>query len=187
MGDTKLPNLDLATSGISLRVRRTQFKDWTTRTNIFSHLTMRISTELGGYNSTRHVWKATNKLPSTTFNLADWLAKTPRALLAKSFGLPESVFASLPSPNPYIQNGTTTKYANVTGGNGELTGDASYVYRTFQHTPEPAPGGGGQWWKIDSTNFPIAKTIASTYVVIEPKGVRELHWHPTVSLPRKVH
>jgi oxalate decarboxylase len=115
----------------------------------------------------------------TTFNLADWLVKTPRALLAKSFGLPESVFASLPSPNPYIQNGTTTKYANVTGGNGELTGDASYVYRTFQHAPEPAPGGGGQWWKIDSTNFPIAKTIASTYVTIEPKGVRELHWHPT--------
>jgi oxalate decarboxylase len=55
------------------------------------------------------------------------------------------------------------------------------VYRTFQHAPEPAPGGGGQWWKIDSTNFPVAKTIASTYVVIEPKGVRELHWHPTVS------
>lgn len=55
----------------------------------------------------------------------------------------------------------------------------SYVYRTFQQAPEPAPGGAGQWWKIDSTNFPVAKTIASTYVVIEPKGIRELHWHPT--------
>jgi oxalate decarboxylase len=54
------------------------------------------------------------------------------------------------------------------------------VYRTFQHAPELAPGGAGQWWKIDSTKFPVAKTIASTYVVIEPKGIRELHWHPTV-------
>ncbi|KAH4811710.1 hypothetical protein HBH61_090130 [Parastagonospora nodorum] len=117
----------------------------------------------------------------TTFNLDDWLAKTPKSILAKSFGLPESVFASIPSPNPYILNSTAKKGSNytVTGGNGELTGDASYVYRTFKHAPEPAPGGGGQWWKIDSTNFPIAKTIASTYVVIEPKGVRELHWHPT--------
>ncbi|KAL6711491.1 hypothetical protein ACN47E_004425 [Coniothyrium glycines] len=118
----------------------------------------------------------------TTFNLDDWLAKTPRSILAKSFGVPESTFDKLPERNPYIQNSTTgqgSKFRTITGGAGELTGDASYIYRTFQHAPEPAPGGAGQWWKIDSTNFPIAKTIASTYVVIEPKGVRELHWHPT--------
>jgi oxalate decarboxylase len=125
-------------------------------------------------------------LHSTTFNLADWLSRTPKSILAKSFGLPESTFTSLPSPNPYIQNNTAGRASNrtVSGGGGELAGDASYVYRTFSHAPEPAPGGGGQWWKIDSTNFPVAKTIASTYVVIEPKGVRELHWHPTVSLRR---
>lgn len=122
----------------------------------------------------------------TTFNLDDWLAKTPKSILAKSFGLPESTFDKIPSPNPYILNSTTgdaSKYRKITGGAGELSGDASYVYRTFQHAPEAAPGGAGQWWKIDSTNFPIAKTIASTYVVIEPKGVRELHWHPTVGVP----
>ncbi|KAF2023801.1 Bicupin, oxalate decarboxylase/oxidase [Setomelanomma holmii] len=118
----------------------------------------------------------------TTFNLDDWLAKTPKSIIAKSFGLPESVFDKLPTTNPYILNSTTgqgSKFRNISGGGGELTGDASYVYRTFQHAPEPAPGGAGQWWKIDSTTFPVAKTIASTYVVIEPKGVRELHWHPT--------
>lgn len=115
----------------------------------------------------------------TTFNLDDWLSKTPKSILAKSFGLPESVFSSIPSPNPYILNGTKAANQTIVGGAGELTGDASYVYRTFKHPPQPAPGGGGQWWKIDSTNFPVAKTIASTYVVIEPKGVRELHWHPT--------
>jgi oxalate decarboxylase len=117
---------------------------------------------------------------STTFNLDDWLARTPRSILAKSFGIPESAFSTLPDRNPYIQNSTVSQNRTVTGGAGELTGSASYVYRTFAHPPEPAPGGGGQWWKIDSTNFPIAKTIASTYVVIEPRGVRELHWHPTV-------
>jgi oxalate decarboxylase len=120
---------------------------------------------------------------STTFNLDDWLARTPRSILAKSFGLPESTFASLPATNPYILNSTSgnaSRNRTIVGGAGELTGDASYVYRTFAHPPQPAPGGGGQWWKIDSTNFPVAKTIASTYVVIEPKGVRELHWHPTV-------
>ncbi|KAL1655546.1 hypothetical protein SLS61_002011 [Didymella pomorum] len=118
----------------------------------------------------------------TTFNLDDWLAKTPKSILAKTFGLPESTFDNLPKTNPYIQNSTTgapARQRNITGGAGELVADASYVYRTFSHAPEPAPGGAGVWWKIDSTNFPISKTIASTYVVLEPKGIRELHWHPT--------
>jgi oxalate decarboxylase family bicupin protein len=53
------------------------------------------------------------------------------------------------------------------------------VYKTFQHPSEPVPGGGGLFYKIDSTNFPISKTIASTFVVLEPGGLRELHWHPT--------
>ncbi|KAH7124111.1 RmlC-like cupin domain-containing protein [Dendryphion nanum] len=114
----------------------------------------------------------------TTFNIDDWIAKTPRKILAKNFGVPESVFASLPTTNPYILNSTVSN-RTVTGGNGPLTGNSSYVYKTFQHKSEPVPGGGGLFYKIDSTNFPIAKTIAATYVVLEPKGLRELHWHPT--------
>jgi oxalate decarboxylase len=114
----------------------------------------------------------------TSFNLDDWIAKTPKHILAKNFGVPESVFANIPSPNPYITNSTLSTL-DVTGGNGELTGNSSYVYHTFQHPSEDVPGGGGLFYKIDSTNFPIAKTIASTFVVLEPKGLRELHWHPT--------
>jgi oxalate decarboxylase len=116
----------------------------------------------------------------TTFNIDDWLSKTPKSILAKNFGVNESVFNSLPTTNPYILNGTISTH-NVTGPNGQLIGNSSYVYHTFQHKPEPVPGGGGLFYKIDSTNFPIATTIASTFVQLEPKGLRELHWHPTVS------
>jgi len=118
---------------------------------------------------------------STTFNLDDWVAKTPKSILAKNFGVPESVFDKVPEKNPYILNGTAST-RNVTGGNGQLTGNSSYVYHTFQHDPEPVPGGGGIFYKIDSTNFPVSKTIAATFVTLEPKGLRELHWHPTVSI-----
>ncbi|KAH8884404.1 Bicupin, oxalate decarboxylase/oxidase [Thozetella sp. PMI_491] len=113
----------------------------------------------------------------TTFNVDDWLAHTPKSILAKNFGVNESVFSTLPSPNPYIQNATiSTK--NVTGPAGALTGNASFVYRTLQHTPEKVPGSGGEFHKIDSTNFPASKTIAATFVTLKPKGLRELHWHP---------
>lgn len=111
------------------------------------------------------------------------MAKTPKSILAKNFGVPESVFDKVPDKNPYILNSTASTH-NVTGGNGPLTGNSSYVYHTFQHKPESVPGGGGLFYKIDSTNFPISKTIAATFVVLEPKGLRELHWHPTVSLKR---
>ncbi|KAF2874668.1 RmlC-like cupin domain-containing protein [Massariosphaeria phaeospora] len=114
----------------------------------------------------------------TTFNIDDWIAKTPKSILAKNFGVPEAVFDKIPKTNPYILNSTVST-RKVTGGNGELTGNSSYVYHTFDHPSEPVPGGGGVFYKIDSTNFPVAKTIAATFVILEPKGLRELHWHPT--------
>ena len=112
-----------------------------------------------------------------TFMITDWVARTPKSVLAKNFGVNESVFNTVPTAFPYILNSTVTN-DTVTGGAGPLTGNSSYVYRTFQHAPEPAPGNGGTWWKIDSTNFPIAKTLAATYVILNPGGLRELHWHP---------
>lgn len=112
----------------------------------------------------------------------DWIAHTPKHILAKNFGVNASVFDDVPNPTPYIFNGTVST-SNVTDGPaGTLSGDNSFVYRTLQHPPEKVPGGGGTFRKIDSTNFPVSKTLAATYVTLEPGGLRELHWHPNVSL-----
>ncbi|KAI1503468.1 RmlC-like cupin domain-containing protein [Biscogniauxia marginata] len=113
----------------------------------------------------------------TTFNVDDWITHTPKAVLAKNFGLPESVFGSVPSPNPYINNATIDT-RNVTGGNGELTGNASYVYYSKEHPLEDVPGGGGTLRIVDASTFPVATTIAATVVTLSPGGLRELHWHP---------
>lgn len=113
----------------------------------------------------------------------DWIAHTPKSILAKNFGLNESVFKNVPTTDPYILNATVST-ANVSAPNTQLSGNSSFVYRTFQHPSEPVPGNGGTFYKIDSTNFPIAKTIAATYVTLKPGGLREMHWHPNVSAPR---
>ncbi|KAI5918031.1 RmlC-like cupin domain-containing protein [Camillea tinctor] len=113
----------------------------------------------------------------TTFNVDDWITHTPKSVLSKNFGLPESVFGSVPSPNPYINNATIDT-RNVTGGNGELTGNASYVYYAKDHPLEDVPGGGGTLRIVDTTTFPVATTIAASVVTLEPGGLRELHWHP---------
>lgn len=117
--------------------------------------------------------------PGTTFNIDDWLSKTPKHILAKNFGVPESVFDKIPTTNPYIKNGTVSTSPSVPGPAGTLSGDESFVWRTFQHDPEKIAGDGGKFYKIDSTNFKASKTLAATFVILKPGGLRELHWHPT--------
>ena len=111
------------------------------------------------------------------------MAHTPKRILAKNFGVDETFFDSVPAPDPYFVTGPVSK-GKVTGSSaGPATGAASFVHRTLQHPAEKVPGGGGELRRIDSTNFPISKTIAATFVTLRPGGLRELHWHPNVSPP----
>src|SRR6266852_174392 len=38
---------------------------------------------------------------------------------------------------------------------------------------------GGREWRVDSTRFPISKTVTGEILELEPGSLRELHWHPT--------
>ncbi|KAL4814767.1 RmlC-like cupin domain-containing protein [Aspergillus spinulosporus] len=113
----------------------------------------------------------------TTFMVDDWIKHTPRDVLAKNFGVNASVFDTVPDKFPYILNGTVPEEAS-SAPQGTLTGNSSYVYHTYDHPSEPVPGQGGTFRRIDSRNFPISTTIAATIVELEPRGLRELHWHP---------
>ena len=117
----------------------------------------------------------------TTFNVDDWITHTPKDILAKNFGVDESLFDDVPTPNPYILQSNATD-GNVTSPFGKLEGNSSYVYHLSRIAVPPAPGGGGTLAKVDSRNFPIATTIAAAIVTLEPHGLRELHWHPNVSI-----
>lgn len=110
----------------------------------------------------------------------DWLAHTPKDIIAKNFGVNASVFDNLPKTDPYILSGNVSTQL-APDPNGQLTGNSSYVYHTKKGDAVEVPGGGGTFQKVDSRNFPIATTIAAAIIVLEPKGLRELHWHPNVT------
>ena len=57
---------------------------------------------------------------------------------------------------------------------------SAYVYPRSQKPAGEVPGRGGTLAIVDSRNFPVATNIASAVVTLEPKGLRELHWHPNV-------
>jgi oxalate decarboxylase len=115
-----------------------------------------------------------------TFLIGEWFLHTPRDVLEKNFGVPESAFASLPvdvEHQRYIFAGKVP---------GSLASDAvespagvvpdGFVHRLFEQSPIEASGGTARI--VDSKNFPAASTIAAAYVEVEPGGLRELHWHP---------
>jgi len=114
-----------------------------------------------------------------TFLITDWFAHTPREILAKNFGVPESAFASIPGDVEH------TRYIFAGKVPGPLAGDGvrspvgavqvSYSYRLSAQKPIKVAG--GQVRIVDSTNFPAASTIAAALVEVEPGGMREMHWH----------
>ncbi|WP_342166233.1 oxalate decarboxylase family bicupin [Methylobacterium sp. SD21] len=112
----------------------------------------------------------------STFLITDWLAHTPRDVLAKNFGLPENAFDGIPEKELYIFPGPKP---------GPLADDklggAGPVPKAFSHkmlAQEPIRTKGGTVRITDSSNFPASLTIAAALVEIEPGGMRELHWHP---------
>jgi oxalate decarboxylase len=112
----------------------------------------------------------------STFLLTDWLAHTPREVLAQNFEVPESAFANLPDHELSIFQ------APVPGPlSAERIAGAGPVPEPFTHhllAQEPVRTKGGSFRIADSSVFKASKTIAAALIEIEPGGMRELHWHP---------
>lgn len=111
----------------------------------------------------------------STFLLTDWLAHTPKEVLAKNFGVPEESFANIPKKELYIFSSDPPPPLD----NDKIAGNGPVPF-TFSHrmmAQKPLQMKHGTVRITDSSNFPISKTIAAGLVEIEPGGMRELHWH----------
>jgi oxalate decarboxylase len=116
----------------------------------------------------------------STFSVTDWLAHTPREVLAKNFGVPEAAFANIPEKELFIFQSKVVPaplIADRVAGAGPVP--TSFSYRLLDQEPIRATGGTVRI--SDSTTFPVATTIAAAFVEIEPGGLRELHWHPNAN------
>ena len=112
----------------------------------------------------------------STFLITDWLAHTPKEVLAKNFGVKEDALAHLPAREKYIFPATPPAPFDK-----DKMGGAGPVAQTFAHgmtAQEPQRMAGGAVRITDSSNFPASKTIAAALVELEPGAMRELHWHP---------
>ena len=115
-----------------------------------------------------------------TFLITDWFKHTPRDVLAKNFGVPESAFMDLPVD---VDHERYIFPALIPGAieSDAVRSRAGVVPQTFTYrlmAQEPIEAAGGRARIVDSSSFPAASTIAAALVEVDPGAMRELHWHP---------
>ena len=115
----------------------------------------------------------------STFLLTDWFAHTPKEVLAKNFGVPESTFDSVPKKELFIfatdpPRPLAEEQRESSIGTGSI--HEKFVFRPSQMKPTKTTSG-GEVKIVDSKNFPVTN-IAAAIVRLKPGGLRELHWHP---------
>jgi len=115
-----------------------------------------------------------------TVLLSDWMAHTPKEVLAKNFGVPQSALENLPQQELFIFQSAVPGQLEAdqkaaAGGRGPSSHD--FAFRTLQ-LPVSKRTKGGEVRIVDSAVFKVSKTIAAAIVTVHPGGIRELHWHP---------
>lgn len=111
----------------------------------------------------------------STFLLTDYLARTPKSILAKNFRVSPDVFNTLSQKEKYIFQGTMP--GSLDEARKSVTPSKHrFTHRMLDQKPLSFPGGTVRI--TDTSNFPISKTTAAAHVTIKEGGLREMHWHP---------
>ena len=113
-----------------------------------------------------------------TFSISDWIGHTPKPLLAKNFGLPESSFDGFPKEEVYFARGPVPPEKQTVPLEGWKQPPLTHKFQLLSRPPHRTFNGGREW-RVDSSAFPISKTVTGVILDLEPGGLRELHWHPT--------
>lgn len=112
-----------------------------------------------------------------TLSISDWFAHTPKEVISANFGIPETDFAAIPQDQVYIyQDSVPGSIQSQVVPSPYGTLPLSFKHELLAQPPIKTPGGSVRI--VDSSNFPISKTIAAALVEIEPGAMREMHWHP---------
>jgi oxalate decarboxylase len=113
-----------------------------------------------------------------TFSITDWIGHTPKPLLAKNFGLPESAFDKFPKEEVYFARGPIPPEKPAAPLQGLKLPPQTHRYRLLAQEPHGVYAGGREW-RVDTSRFPISTTITGVILDLDPGALRELHWHAT--------
>ncbi|MBV8408339.1 MAG: cupin domain-containing protein [Alphaproteobacteria bacterium] len=116
----------------------------------------------------------------STLLVTDWIAHTPPEILALNFGVPAETFSRIPLHNLWIFQGQLPESLEADRAAAQgAAGAPPYPYTfSMRSLPPIRQTKGGEERIADSSNFKVSTTIAAGLVLVHPRGLRELHWHP---------
>jgi len=111
-------------------------------------------------------------------SITDWIAHTPKSLLAKNFGVPEATFDGFPEKEVSFPRGAIPPQKPAAPLGRPKPPPQTHKWRLLAQAPTYNRKG-VRMWVVDSQNFPISKTITGSVLELAPGALRELHWHPS--------
>ena len=115
-----------------------------------------------------------------TVLLSEWMAHTPREVLAKNFGTNSRALEKMRAEELFIfQSEVPPPLAEDQRAAAGTLGPSAldFAFRMKQQ-PITQRTKGGEVRIVDSSLFKVSTTIAAAIVSVRPGGMRELHWHP---------
>ncbi len=114
---------------------------------------------------------------NATFSVSDWIAQTPREVVAASLGMNPAELDGLPDHEVYMPLGPVPPDPLPPPEPGsERPAAEGHLYRLL--AMEPRRFAGGTLRIASELEFPISRTMTGAYLELEPSAVREMHWHP---------
>lgn len=112
-----------------------------------------------------------------TFSMSDWIAQTPKEVLAKQFGMPVSAFDKFPKSEVYIAQGPVPTALPTDPPPASLNPPPlTHRFLLSAKIPEVVPG--GTFNLVSQKEFPISTTMSGAILKLKPLAMREMHWHP---------
>ncbi|TBU23815.1 oxalate decarboxylase [Dichomitus squalens] len=112
-----------------------------------------------------------------TLLLTDWLAHTPKEVIAKNFQDDITDWDDIPGSQLYIFPGVPPPDNQQPPTSPEGTVPQPFSYEFSKVVPTQYSGGTAKI--ADSTVFNVSTQIAVAEITVEPGAMREIHWHPT--------
>jgi len=115
-----------------------------------------------------------------TFSVSDWLAQTPREIVAKNLKVPILDLKDLPDKEVYIAQGPVPPplpVAPVSGSGTVLVPPLTHKYSLGSQKPFRQDSA-GEVRLASAREFPISTTMTGALMNLNPGALRELHWHP---------
>jgi oxalate decarboxylase len=115
----------------------------------------------------------------STFSVTEWIAQTPKEVLAKNFGLPAKLFNKFPKKEVYMAPGKVPGKKSIERRGAQNTATLGHKFPLRAQEGRVYPGGTVKMATVD--NFPVSDSMAGALMTLKPGALREMHWHPNAN------